>query len=179
MFMNTKKQGIILGTALAMTIMFVFCAYIPLKIKIERLDNQIVQVNDDKQLLRVCVEQLPALRSRVEQLGQIAGHFENLVPDKRKLGDFLNSIAKQMEYCHLTEQLVEPSQEIVEGSLYCIPVEFSAKGSLENMFEFFSSLKSIDRLIRIEQVDFTGSNEFDGEVEMKTKGLIYYQPPIS
>ena len=173
---NKKQQIVVISAAAVMTAVFVFCGYLPLssKVKTLRSGNEDMKILIDQRFAEI--SQIPAMRTRVSDLAAKVGNMNERIPGDRNIGDFLNSVAGIMQSCDLKEQLVQPSAEFSEGKLRCIPIELNCKGNLESMFNFFKSLRSSGRLIRIERIEFEGSDKLDGQIKMSTKGLIYYQP---
>ena len=171
-----KKQILVASISAVMMAIFIFCGCLPLKHKAELLQARNKEVNDLITQRLVEIQQIPSMKLRVNELKLKVGNFDDRIPDNRDLGDFLNNVTDIMQSCNLKEQLVQPASEIVEGDMYCIPIELNCKGSLEDMFVFFKSLKSYGRLMRIERIEFDSSDKLDGQVKMITKGLIYYQP---
>ena len=69
---------------------------------------------------------------------------------------------------------VQPGAEITADSLKCIPIKMKCKGDLNQIFEFFKSIQTSDRAVRIEQVQLVNGNDFNGEITMHAKAYIYY-----
>ena len=171
-----KKQIWVVFISIIVMIVFVFCGCLPLKHKAELLQVRNKEMSDLVTQRLVEIQQIPSMRLRVNELKLKVGDFDDRIPNNRNLGDFLNNVTDIMQSCNLKEQLVQPAAEIIEGDMYCIPIELNCKGSLEDMFGFFKSLKSYGRLMRIKKIEFDSSDKLDGQVKMVTKGLIYYQP---
>jgi len=123
---------------------------------------------------RAQIEQLPALEQELEQLKTRVGDFDAKIPDHRDLGQFLHRIADLMNEYDLRDQQIQPRDEIEADRLHCIPVSMECKGGLKQVFDFFTSLQSLSRLVRIEQVRLQNDNEFSGQVTMKTEAVVYY-----
>jgi hypothetical protein len=49
------------------------------------------------------------------------------------------------------------------------------RGKLARLFEFYKSLQSLDRLVRIEKVKLENDGELTGEVSMETRAIIFYR----
>jgi len=119
--------------------------------------------------------QLPVLKEQLLKLQEAVGNYEANIPTRRSLGEFLHRIAALMNEHHLTEQLIQPGEEIEAKGLNCIPLNMQCKGRLKQIYEFFSSLQVLDRSIRIEDVKLVNDKDFSGEVRMQTKAFIYYR----
>ena len=118
---------------------------------------------------------IPA-KEKLQKLQQTVGNYEQNVPEHRELGEFLQKIANLMNEHNLVEQVIEPAREIEADQLNCIPVDMECKGRLTEIFAFYKSLQSMDRLVRIESIKLVNDRDFSGEVSMQTKVVIYYRP---
>jgi len=119
--------------------------------------------------------QLPALKEQLLGLEKAVGNYEANIPDHRDIGMFLHTIANLMNEHNLTEQLVQPGKEIEVKDLHCMPIIVQGKGGLKQIFEFFSSLQLLNRLVRIEQVKLVNDSGFSGEVGMQAETIVYYR----
>lgn len=169
-----RQQIVICVIAVTMIGGFVLFRYLPLKRRIKAVEQSknaqelvIVKSSADK-------GQLPVLKEHLLKLQQEIVHYELNVPDRRELGEFLQRIAHLMNKHNLKEQLVQPGEELKLGQLHCVPVDVQCKGRLEQIFEFYKSLQGLDRLVRVEQVKLENDRDFNGEVSVKTKTIIYY-----
>lgn len=169
-----KKQISILCLAGAVALAFVLFRFLPLRQKRKALER--ARAAQALVIAKVAAErdQLPALRKRLQEMQAVIGDYEQRVPNKRDLGDFLQRIANLMNEQNLREQLIQPGQEIEVDGLICIPIDMRCKGALEQIFEFYKSLRTMNRLIRIEEVKLLNDKNFGGAVSMRTKGAIYY-----
>ena len=170
-----RRQIVICIVAGAMVGGFVLFRYLPLQ---ERMKS--VERTKAAQMLAIAEAssegmQLPALKEQLLKLQGLAGNYERQVPVGRDLGVFLHRITNLMNEHNLEGQLIQLGQEIEAGGLNCIPVDMQCKGRLAQLFEFYKSLQSMDRLIRIEQVKLESESDFSGEVSMQTQAVVYYR----
>ena len=114
------------------------------------------------------------LEEQLEQLQRTVADYQANVPDSRNLGAFLRRIANLMDEHNLSEQHINPGEEIAKEKLNCVLVNMQCKGKLAQVFEFYKSLRRLDRSVRIEQVELANDDNFSGEVSMTTKAIIYY-----
>ncbi|MFC1675701.1 type 4a pilus biogenesis protein PilO [Planctomycetota bacterium] len=176
MFKN-KQQIIIIAAAILMICVFSLVWYLPLqkrKNTIEQADT-IQQLSIDNSVLQN--NQLPTLKEQIEQFQVSIGNYDLHIPEYRDLGTFLQEIAELMNKHGLKKQVVNPNIEIQTDDLNCIPVTMQCNGQLSQIFEFFKSLQSLDRMVRIEQVTLINDKNFNGQVSMQTKAFIYYKAP--
>ena len=122
--------------------------------------------------------QLSAVKEQLAEIERTTANYEANVPVERGLGEFLHRIAGLMNELELSEQQVQPGEEIKTDKLNCIPVNMKCKGRLPQIFEFYRRIQKMDRLIRIEQVKLENDNDYSGEVSMQTKGIIYYRTKV-
>lgn len=179
MIFRGRQQVIIFITAGTMLACFILFRYVPLRGKIEanRLRYSQIQLAISKATLQN--GQLPGLKEKLAEMTKTVANYERQIPDKRALGDFLQVITSLMNENNLTEQLIQPGNEIVAKALRCIPVKMQCKGKLEQIYEFYKSLQKLDRLIRIEKVRLYNDSNFSGEVSMQTNAVIYCKPRSS
>jgi len=175
MLFGKKQQLLIFVVAGVMIADFVLCCYLPLHTRLSDIKQAgatqrtaIDKAADENRQMSLLQEQLVRLQGVVER-------YEASVPQQRDLGIFLQQIAGLMNEQNLREQQVQPGDEIGAGNLSCIPVNIQAKGRLPQIFEFYKSLQRLNRLVRIERIELTNDNNFSGEVNMRTRVVIYYR----
>jgi len=175
MVFRERQQIAICASAAVMIVVFVVFRYLPLQKRIKTIKEkkaaQMLAITKASSASR----RLPALKEELEQLQKSLKSYERQVPSQRALGVFLQEIASLMNEHNLQEQLVQPGKEIEAGELNCIPVNMQCKGKLAQLFEFYKSLQKLDRLARIEEVKLVNNGDFNGEVSMQTKAVIYYR----
>ena len=175
MMFRERKQIMILVAAGVMVGGFVLLRYLPLrkekKAAMQAKAAQAFVLN--KALLEST--QLSTIKEQLVDIQKTAAKFEANVPADRNLGGFLHEIANLMNELELSEQQVQPSEEIKTDNLNCIPVSMKCKGRLGQIFEFYKRVQTMDRLLHIEQITLKNDNNFSGEVNMQTKGIIYYR----
>ena len=125
----------------------------------------------DSEQLPLFIEQLQKLRSKLEK-------YEENIPKQRDHGLFMQRIFELMKQNNLREQVIEPRQEIEAEGLICIPINMECKGELTQIYNFYRRLQEQDRLIRIRQIKFENSNDFNGEISMEAEVVIYYRTEI-
>jgi Tfp pilus assembly protein PilO len=176
MLFRERQQILICIVAAIMVIGFVLFRYLPLQKKRKALEQA-----KTAQTLAIAgasaqQQQLPILKEQLLKLQMAAGNYQASIPSQRDLGAFLHKIADLMNKQNLTDQVVQPGEEIKAGELNCIPVNMQCKGELTQIFEFYKQLQGLDRLVRIEQVNLTNEKDFSGTVTMQTKAAIYCRP---
>ena len=176
MLFRERQQILIFVTAGVMVAGFVLFRYLPLRQRIKAVGQEktaqtlaINKASMERVQLHLLREQLLNLQTTVE-------NYKANIPAKNDFGVFLQQIADLMGKHNLREQVIAPGKEIAVKGLNCIPVDMQCKGKLAQVFEFYKRMQKLDRLIRIEQVNFVNDVDFSGEVSMKAKVVIYYRP---
>lgn len=154
---------------------FVLFRYLPLRNRMKVLRRtksaQALTIakgaTDNKQLF-LLKEQLSKFRHELED-------FEANIPVNSDIGVFQHKIADLMNEHNLRDQVFEPQKEIKAENISCIPVKMQCKGKLTQIFEFYRELQDLDRLVRIEQVRLSNDKDFNGQVSMEAKVVIYYR----
>lgn len=175
MLFREKKQIVICAVAVVMVGSFVLFRYLPLQKKRKALEQAKAAQTIAIAKASAQRDQLPALKEQLLKLQSVVGNYQANIPEQRGLGMFLHKIADLMNQQNLTEQVVQPGDEIEAGKLNCIPVNMQCRGKLTQIFEFYKQLQGLDRLLRIEQIELDNENDFSGTVSMQTKAVIYYR----
>ncbi len=170
-----KKQLTILAVAAAIIVAFLLLCYLPVRRRQNNIQKAEEKYKKEIKLAQKQVKQIPELTKKLKLLQKNVAQFDKNVPKQRRLGPFLHKIADLMNQHELTDQFVEPDQQIEAQPLNCIPIRMQCRGKLENIFNFFKDLEALDRLVRIEEARFLSKNQFDGIVRIETKAVVYYR----
>ena len=175
-FFAHKQQMLICVIAVGLIGGFTLICYLPLNGSLRKACAECDRAALDVTEAQTQREQLPVLERKLQQIQDSVGNYQVNIPEQRALGGFLHEIAELMDEHRLEGRLVQPGRETQAGELVCIPVEMCGKGRLAQIFEFYKSLQSLDRLVRIEQVQLRNSKDFSGQVSMQMKAVVYYRP---
>lgn len=176
MIFREKQKIISCVIAVVMVAGFVLFRYLPLRRRINAAQQKLAAQKLTIETGAVHSQQSQVLKAQSDQLRRTIGNYEQRIPGDRAIGVFLHKMASLMNDYNLQEQLIEPGKEIEAGQLNCIPLKIQCKGELKQIFEFYSQIQQLDRLIRIEQVKLKNNKDFNGPVTMETNAVIYYKP---
>lgn len=168
-----RQQTIICLITVIMIGGFITLRYLPLERRIKDVEQKLAAKNAAIVKLSCADKQLPKLEQQLAELQKSVGNYELKIPESKNLGNFLQRIADLMNRHNLTEQLVKPGREVEADQMNYVPVSMQCKGSLAQIFEFCKSLQAFNRLIRIVEVKLENGTNFNGEVRMQTKAVIY------
>jgi Tfp pilus assembly protein PilO len=175
MIVPERKQILIIAITVVMGGGFLLFRYLPLRKRMkeaEQLRNSQASI-----VTQQVIEggQLPVLRKQLEDLKSIVGDYDSRVPMSGGTGDFQQRIAGLMDAHNLVDQKILLGKEIESEGINGVPVSVGCRGSLPQIFEFFGSLQSLDRLVRIEDVRLVNEKDFSGQVKMEVETVIYYR----
>ena len=175
MLFGRTQQIAICAVAGAIVCVFVLFWYLPLR-------GQMATVKQAKaeQILTIAkgtadAQQLPVLEGELQKLRVELHDYEAKIPDQRDYGSFLRKITDLMNEHSLEQTNIEPGDMIEADEFNCIPVRMECTGRLAQIFHFYGSLQTLDRLVRIEQVKLSNAADYSGLVSMETKAVIYYR----
>jgi Tfp pilus assembly protein PilO len=155
---------------------FVFYGYLPSQRRLRSLHSATTR---QVHLIRTAAAQsreLPKLKLRLKNVEEVVDNYEAHVPAERALGKFLQEIARIMDQHNLADQVVVPQSEIACAGANCIPVHMNCRGSLKEVFGFFTDFQAMGRTVRIEKVTLKNDSEYSGQVSMHTEAVIFYHP---
>lgn len=178
MLFRERQQIMICIIAVVIVGVFVLNRYLPLRRRTKAIKQTIAA-----QTLAIAKgaadsKRMPLLKEQLLELQSKLGDYEANIPEQRALGAFLHKLADLMNEYNLKDQVIAPGEEVEADKFNCIPVNMQCKGKLAQIFEFYRRLQTLDRLIRIEQVKLSNDNDYNGQVSMETRAIIYYRAKI-
>ena len=178
MLFRGKQQITICVIGAAIVCVFVVFWFLPLRSK----TRAIKQAKAERALSiakgAADSKRMPLLKEQLLELQSELGDYEANIPEQRALGAFLHKLAVLMNEYNLKDQVIAPGEEVEADKFNCIPVNMQCKGKLAQIFEFYRRLQTLDRLIRIEQVKLSNDSDYNGQVSMETRAIIYYRAKI-
>lgn len=174
--MHLQRKQIVIGlTAAVIIVCCLVFVHIPMNLKVRAFRSR-------QGVAELFVRQVEAQSGRLSQmagqrdeLSRQVEKYESSVPQGRNLGEFLQVIAALMDKYELKDQSVKPENEIAADRINCIPIDMHCRGKLARLFEFYKSLQSLDRLVRIEKLKLENDRDLTGEVSMETRAIIFYR----
>lgn len=154
---------------------FILCGYLPSH---QRLTSLLQAREHQQRMIQMAAAQgaeLPGLRTRLRDTEAIVKRFEACVPADKALGAFLQRITAVMAEHELTDPVVLPGKEQETTDLGCIPIQMTCEGTLTNLFDFFNTLRTLDRMVRIEKVTLDNDPDFSGKLTMQADAYMFYQ----
>ena len=171
-----KQQVIIITVAVIIAAGFTVLRYVPLAKHRAAVRQEKTEVLNLADSLKIKSAQLPAMRQKALDIADDLEKYDTQIPEGRNFAALWQQIADVMNAHGLSDQLVQPSDEIRGDSINCIPLSIQCSGELNQVYELFNSLQELDRLIRIEHVQLLNDKDFDGIVKMQAKANVYYRP---
>jgi hypothetical protein len=69
--------------------------------------------------------------------------------------------------------VVLPGKEVKTDDLNCVPIHLACKGTLADVFRFFTRLQTLDRLVRIEKVALDNDAGLTGQISVQVEAAIF------
>jgi Tfp pilus assembly protein PilO len=156
---------------------FVACGYLPSRQRLTALDRVWTQERQTIAMAAAQSAELPGLTRRLRDMKSAVEGFDLRVPADRALalGTFLQQIAGIMTDCRLTDQVVLPGKDVKTTDLNCVPIHVACKGTLTDIFRFFTRLQSLDRLVRVEKVAMENDVDLTGQISLQVEAVIFEQ----
>lgn len=173
---SDKQQLIIIGLSIAILGGFGIFQYIPVIHQKSRLREQMTQQDKLSETIYSQSVMLPELQQQEKQLQQKLVPFTKKIPHGRQFAQLWQQIADVMNECKLTDQLVQPGEELKSDQLFSIPLTLECKGSVKQLFTFFKAMEDMDRLVRFEKIKIENDSDFNAVVKLTVKANVYYQP---
>ncbi|TFG47736.1 MAG: hypothetical protein E4H40_05920 [Candidatus Brocadiia bacterium] len=174
---HDKNQILIITTAVLIAVGFIFLRYVPLHVRLKAVKAELYSSQQVFAKAEAESEELGAIRARLEELKNKAGNYELSVPSSLELGGFLQELAGLMDKQNLREQQIQPGEKTQVGGLKGIPVNMKCRGTMSQMFEFFRTLQSLNRAVRVEHVQLVNTSDYSGDLSMETRAMIFYRAP--
>ena len=170
-----KQQFIILGLSVVILCGFVIFQFIP--VIRQKHAIRVGMAQQDQLSEMICSQSvlLPELKHQAKQIQGKLIPFTKKVPQDRQFAQLWQRIADVMNECKLTDQLVQPGEELKSYQLCSIPLTLECRGSVEQLFAFFQAMENMDRLVRFEEVKFENDSDFKAIVKLNAKANVYYQ----
>ncbi len=178
MFFRERQQLTICVVAGVIVCVFVLFGYLP-------LCKRMKAVNQAKTAQTLAIakgaadsKQLPLLKEQLLKMQAKLGNYKANIPEKNTFGGFLGSVTDLMNENNMKEQEITPGKEVKADQFNCIPVSICCKGELTQIFKLYRQLQTLDRLIRIEQVKLSNDSDYNGQVSMEARAIVYYRAKI-
>lgn len=171
-----KQQLIIVGLGVVILCGFGIFQYIPVIRQKHAIREGMAQQDQLSEMICSQSALLPELKQQEKQLQEELIPFFKKLPQGRHFSQLWQQIADVMNECKLTDQLVQPGEELKSDQLCSIPLTLECRGSLEQLFAFFQAMENMDRLVRFEEVKLENDSDFNADVKLNAKANVYYQP---
>jgi Tfp pilus assembly protein PilO len=170
-----RQQLVIFGIAMVIVTGFGLFQYYPLARKADSIRKTIEQqqvVSDETDQL---IQQMAQLRNQVESLKPLQAEFEKKLPRTRQFSALWQQITDVMNQRGLTEQVVQRDTESDDSRFGTVRIHLQCGGTFQQMFEFFRSLQTMDRFIRIESFQMTNEADYSGRIKLDAVARVYFQ----
>jgi Tfp pilus assembly protein PilO len=171
----SRKQLTIMGVATALVVLFFGGIFLPLRHSLATIKNEQRQYTIAVSQASADVSKLPVLSDQLAAMRKQVGDFSSRIPSSRRLGEFLQSVAKIMNEQSLQGQLIQPGEPVKTKAFQCIPVDIQCEGTLRQLFGLVRSLEETSRTFRLEHLELSTDRTFSGKVGLHARVYIYYK----
>lgn len=173
-----KQQFIIIIVAVVSLGGFGLLRYLPLAGKTRAIKAAREQFQAGDREVKSQARQIPLLNAKMEQVKSKIGDYDSKIPFGREFASLYDEITDVMKKHNLSDQLIQPGGEIAGNEISTIPISIECSGNLKDIFGFFRSIESFDRLIRIESLEMKSEIEHD-IIAVKAGVLVFYRNQYS
>jgi Tfp pilus assembly protein PilO len=169
------KQFVMSIAVVMLAVAFVFFQYLPLNKKARELNAANSKLIADTTAVNARLDILTELKDQIEKTKQEVGNFDAKIPLGRSHGVFLQQLAEVMQQHGLSGLVIQPGIETETSTLCSIPINIRCSGKLIQIFEFFRSLESFERVVRVEEITLSNNDKLEGIVTMNAKVEMFYR----
>jgi Tfp pilus assembly protein PilO len=170
-----SKQFVMSIAVVMLAVAFVFFQFLPLNKKARDLKAANAKLISENTISNAFIEAVPQLKEQIEKTKRDIGDFDVKIPHGRSHGIFLQNLAEVMQQQGLTELVIQPGIEVETSELSGIPIDIRCKGKLVQIFKFFKSLESFERVVRVGEITLTNDNKLEGVLAMNARVEIFYR----
>jgi Tfp pilus assembly protein PilO len=117
---------------------------------------------------------VPALIEQVESMRTQYANFDRRLPEEAGLGEFLQNVNNHLAEEGLVSEWIRPGDQ-QEGELFnTMPVEMRFQGSYVATVRFLERLASMERLVRVHELEISSEGEEPGRLNVEMQINIYY-----
>jgi len=170
-----EKQFIIAFTVVLMAGVFLTLQYLPTVRKAKAYKVENLRLVTENSHAHAQLDELPTIFELIAKAKEDVGDYDAKIPHGRSHGAFLQQIANIMQKHELKELVIQPGSEVKMSKFSRIPILIRCNGKMSQIFKFFKSLESFDRIIKIEDVSFKNSEDYNGQMSLEMKANIFYR----
>lgn len=155
-----QKQVLIMAIVMGVVILFLFksFAYDTLSSKIQSVD---VKLNEAKGKLadaNAIADKKEIIERELSQLQHKLVYIGEMLPQKKEIPKFLKTIISQSNDNSIRMITFQPSAIITREFYNEVPVTVNMRGSFNNLGQFFAKVGNLNRIVNVENVQFTASS---------------------
>ncbi|RJO63406.1 MAG: hypothetical protein C4523_20475 [Myxococcales bacterium] len=144
-------------------IAFYFMSYSPQKDEIERINNNIAQLEKNLEEKKQMVGDLAQYKRDVEKLNQDLQRALKLLPNKAEIPSLLQKISSLAQKAGLEIMSFQPTPEIPQDFYAKVPVQLKIRGTFSEVTNFFDAVSKLSRIVNISgigmKLDLTGGKD--------------------
>ena len=148
--------------------MIVFLVYMPKKKKMDKIKTAISALDNKITKANALAIKLPEVEAAYKMMEKELCALEKVVPAEYEVSSFLKQINQRSIERNLTvvNWKENPSRKHSKGIVNEMPVSLTLIGNYHKLGEFFADLTTFDRVINIENMQFSAIKSKPGELKL-------------
>ncbi len=170
-----KQQVVIVLAAIAVVSIFGVLGYYPLLRRAVATTRDMRHHQQYGPKTQQIVQQVSALDRMLRETAYVESAFSTkIAADSQCIGELWGRIADAMKKHGLKDQIIQPGTETRGDRVGWATVKLQCSGGLSQIFAFLKSLNEFDKLIRVEQLRLSNSNNYSGQIKMNVEGKVFF-----
>jgi len=149
----------------------------PLSRKRANVETSITELDTQISQNRTATVGLTALGEQIVDFQQQIDNSHKIVPRDSELASLLRKWSNELEAQQTTDQDIQTQPTVLGEDYNLIPIRLKFRGSFMAAFRFLRHIESLNRLIRIGQLEVTGNPERPDEPLMIRIELVTFSMP--
>ena len=135
-------------------------------------------LQDERQRMsegRSDLEELPRLQIEVDELRRHVADFDQQVPLRDGLGEYLEQLAAAAHGHALRADAIEPGVPVRTQDLFTVPIVLKVHGPFKEIYGLLKDIEQMSRLTQVERFDAKVVAGRPGEVQAEMELKVFYR----
>jgi len=161
-----KKLAVLSAVIVAIFYGYYALLYVPKQDDLQRLETQLLDVQQKLQESKDAARRLPEFRKEVEELNRNFDKALAQLPDKKEIPTLLENITTTGRGANLEFLLFKPMAEVSKGFYAQVPVEVKVIGGYGDLVDFFQRVGEMSRIVNISNLKNSNAKDIDGKIKL-------------
>lgn len=143
--------------------------------KARDLRVELASERDSLRASKTNLQELPTLQEEVSRLRRRTDAFEQQVPTRDQIGEYLESIATSAQKRGLRPQAVEPGAPVQSKELFGQPIKLKVAGPFREVYGLIKDITHGPRLTQVQKFEAKVVPDRPGEVQAEVQLRVFYR----